>query len=113
MEAMASGIPTIGTNWSGNTEFMTRETSFLVDAKLVPIPKHHVAKEPWLAGQRWAQPNVEQLAATLKRVARGGSDIAESAARGREHVLTNYSREKSAEMLKQRLAIVGAPLAPV
>lgn len=112
MEAMASGIPTIGTNWSGNTEFMTPETSFLVDAKLVQIPKHHVAREPWLAGQRWAQPNVEQLAATLKRVARGGADIAEIAARGREHVLTNYSRAKAAEILKARLAIVGAPLAP-
>lgn len=113
MEAMASGIPTIGTNWSGNTEFMTRDTSFLVDAELVRIPKHHVAREPWLAGQRWAQPNVEQLAATLKRVARGGADIAEIAARGREHVLTNYSREKAAEILRTRLAIVGAPRTPV
>lgn len=62
-------------------------------------------------GSALGAPKVAPLAQTLKRDACGGSDIAEITARGREHVVTNYSREKAAEILKKRLAGLGAPFA--
>ena len=36
MEAMACGLPTIGTGWGGSTEFMSRANSFLLNYSLVP-----------------------------------------------------------------------------
>src|SRR3954452_11984353 len=41
MEALAVGLPTIASNWSGNTWFMRPETSWLVDGELVDIPDDH------------------------------------------------------------------------
>ena len=38
MEAMAMGLPTIGTRFGGNLEFMSDANSWLVDGKLVPVP---------------------------------------------------------------------------
>src|SRR3954453_2346297 len=38
MEAMAMGLPTIASRWSGNLDFMHDGNSWLVDGKLVPVP---------------------------------------------------------------------------
>src|ERR1700712_496984 len=37
MEAMAMGLPTIGSRWSGNTEFMNDDNSWLVEGGLVAV----------------------------------------------------------------------------
>jgi glycosyltransferase involved in cell wall biosynthesis len=36
-EAMLQGKPVIATKYSGNTDFMNADTSFLVDYRLVPV----------------------------------------------------------------------------
>lgn len=39
MQAMAMEMPAIATNWSGPTDFMTKDTSYLLDVeKMVPNP---------------------------------------------------------------------------
>src|SRR5205814_6439891 len=48
MEAMASGLPTIATGWSGNLEFMNEDNSYLIRYKLVDAPG-----DDWMRGQRW------------------------------------------------------------
>lgn len=65
-EAMTAGKPIIATGWSANLDFMTAESSLLIDAKLIPIvdPQHAYDKY----GGRWADPDVDQAAAALKRL---------------------------------------------
>lgn len=58
-EAMYFGKPVIATAYSGNMDFMTPETSLLVDYRLVPI---QAGAYPHGEGQRWAEPDVEQAA---------------------------------------------------
>ncbi|MEP6754165.1 MAG: glycosyltransferase, partial [Chthonomonadales bacterium] len=58
MEAMALGIPTIGTNWSGNTAFMNEGNSFLVDYKLVPVPERGWREISAYRGHQWAEPDI-------------------------------------------------------
>lgn len=65
-EAMVAGKPVVATGWSANLDFMTPESSVLVDYKLIPIvdPQHAYDKY----GGRWADPNVDQAAVALKRL---------------------------------------------
>lgn len=58
LEAMACGLPVIATNWSAQTDFMTKENSFpLAVEALIPA----VAKCPYYHGFRWAEPSYEHL----------------------------------------------------
>ena len=66
-QAMALGKPVIATAWSGNLEFMTKGNSALVSYSLVPVhdPEGVFAAD----GQKWADANVEEAAAWLRRLA--------------------------------------------
>ncbi|WBL21339.1 glycosyltransferase [Zunongwangia sp. HRR-M8] len=62
-EAMYLGKPTIATNYSGNTQFMNAENSFLVDYKLGSIEK---ADKNFCANTIWGHPLLEDAIAKLK-----------------------------------------------
>ncbi len=61
MEAMAMGLPTIGTNWSGNTAFMTPYNSYLLDCDVVEVPEQAWRETPTFQGHKWAEPNCAHL----------------------------------------------------
>ncbi len=68
-EAMASGLPTIGVDWSGNTAFMTSENSMLIrDYKLRTIRPQDVPKQPHYVGQKWAVANPDAVAECMRLV---------------------------------------------
>lgn len=64
-EAMYFGKPVIATGYSGNLDFMNPANSCLVDCTLIPVG---VDEYPYGAGQRWAEPDVEQAAWYLRRL---------------------------------------------
>jgi glycosyltransferase involved in cell wall biosynthesis len=71
-QAMHLGKPVIATAWSGNLEFMTRRNSALVSYSLVPV---HDPEGAFVAdGQMWADADVEEAAAWLRRLA-GDADL--------------------------------------
>jgi glycosyltransferase involved in cell wall biosynthesis len=65
LEAMAHGVPVVGTGWSGNTEFMSEANSLPVPYRLVPVSD----ADGIYAGSVWAEPDVAAAAAMLKRLA--------------------------------------------
>ena len=66
-EAMLLGKPVVATGWSGNTDFMTDETSALVGYRLVPArDPRGVFEAP---GAVWAEPDLDDAAAQLRRLA--------------------------------------------
>ncbi|HEY4254190.1 MAG TPA: glycosyltransferase [Roseomonas sp.] len=65
LEAMAHGVPVIGTGWSGNTDFMTEANSLLVPYRLVPVED----AAGIYAGSVWAEPDIGAAAAMLRRLA--------------------------------------------
>ena len=66
MEAMWFAKPTIATRYSGNLAFMDDDNSALVDARLVPV-EH--GEEYFPAEATWADPDLEQAAGWMRRLA--------------------------------------------
>jgi glycosyltransferase involved in cell wall biosynthesis len=64
-EAMAYEKPVIATGYSGNLEFMSDANSYLVPFSLAATPK---GCGPYLAGDEWADPDVEVAARLMRRV---------------------------------------------
>ena len=58
VEAMASALPVIATDWSGPAEFLTRENGYplAIEPELAHPPEGH-----HFASHRWAQPNATRL----------------------------------------------------
>ncbi len=66
-QAMALGKPVIATGWSGNLDFMNKNNSALVSYSLMPVHDPEGAFEA--DDQMWADANVEEAAAWLRRLA--------------------------------------------
>jgi glycosyltransferase involved in cell wall biosynthesis len=63
-EAMLRGLPVIATDWSGNTDFLTRETGLPIGYDFVPVddPQGNYGGQNML----WANPHVDAAAAMLR-----------------------------------------------
>ena len=111
MEAMAFGLPTIGTGWGGNTEFMDASNSWLVESDLVPVDGKALREVPQFRGHRWAEPRLAHLRECMREVV---DDRAEARARGiraREEVLARFDRRVVGESVRSRLAALHAAAA--
>ena len=101
LEAMSAGLPTVGTNWSGNTQFMTNSTSILLDYSLSevrPPPQEGRLQEPneWggvKVGHLWADPSGKHLEESLTGLFCNETLRAHLGRRAREHVARAFSRE--------------------
>jgi len=98
MEAMAMGLPTVATRWSGNLEFMNDDNSYLVGYQLVDAPP-----DSWMLGQRWADPSVKELRRAMRRIYEHRDEAAATGARAREDVLVSCRPELVAEAVRERL----------
>jgi glycosyltransferase involved in cell wall biosynthesis len=78
-EAMFLGKPVIATGYSGNLEFMTEETGYLLDYGLVPV---QAGQYPFGEGQVWADPDIDQAVRIMRRLV--------------EHPVEGYARGEAA-----------------
>lgn len=100
-EAMLLGRPVVATGWSGNLEFMDAESAALVAYKLVPaIDPRGVYEAP---GAEWAEADVHDAAAHLRRLADDPEARNALAARGQAHAVAALGPVK----LRAALADIG------
>lgn len=99
-EAMMLGTPTIATNWSSNTEFMTKDTACLVDCQLVELKRDLGL---FKKGNRWADPDAEQAAAYMRHLYESPSWGQEMACRAKEYIEDKLSMKRIAEMIEERI----------
>jgi glycosyltransferase involved in cell wall biosynthesis len=68
-EAMAAGKAVIATNYSGNLEFMDRDSAFLVDYRLVPV-RERLTRGSWFERRsEWAEPDLDSAVEALRSCA--------------------------------------------
>ena len=83
-EAMHSGTAVVATNWSGNLEYMDKETACLVPA--IQVPTFDPGGVFERAGQTWADPSVADAAVFLKRLAEEPETLRSLRERAKAHV---------------------------
>jgi glycosyltransferase involved in cell wall biosynthesis len=93
MEALAMGLPSIASRWSGPLEFMEESSSWLIDGQLVPVP---LDAEPYFGaanGHRWFEPDVDALVAALRDIAADPRAARARAAGARRGLLERHGPE--------------------
>jgi glycosyltransferase involved in cell wall biosynthesis len=99
-ESMALGKPVIGTDYSGNTEFLSELTGFPVSFTMRPVqPGEYVYSE----GQSWAEPDNEAAMEAMRRVFHDPQERQRRAAAGKAFVDTHYGRDSVGRIATQRL----------
>lgn len=100
-EAMALGKPVIATGYSGNLEFMSDATSYLVPYDLVDVPASWWAYAP---GATWAEPDVDAAAALMRRAWEHPDEARALGERARQTLLDRFSSGRAADFVEGRLA---------
>jgi glycosyltransferase involved in cell wall biosynthesis len=107
MEAMAMGLPTIGTRWSGNLDFMDDANSYLIDGALADIPDAVSAAFPLgqmlYQGHRWAEPSVSETARLMREVYDRREASRSRGAKAREHIVRHFDNRTVARLLIREL----------
>lgn len=90
-EAMACGLPTVVTNFGGQKEFCTKDTSFLINYQLTPV-----AHMPWIphydGTQNWAEPDLNHLKLTMLTLAKDKNQVGrEKAVMAKNYLTHNFN----------------------
>ena len=67
MQAMSAGLPTIGTDWGGQTEFMNSKNSYLIRVEAL-VQSDGLEFGGKFSGHKWAKPSVEHLSELMRQV---------------------------------------------
>ena len=99
MEAMAMGLPTIGTGWSGQTEFMTRDNSLLLDFDVVDVPEIAFQETPTYRGHCWAEPRGAHLRQQMRLAFEDRNGCRNLGQRARADIARRFNYRRIAEIV--------------
>lgn len=100
LEAMACGLPTIATNWSAQTEFMTEKNSYLLKIKGLVNAE---AKCPYYNGFQWADPDEEHLVELMRYIFNHQDEAYEIGLIASDEVANKWTWEIAAHKISERL----------
>jgi len=98
--AMYLGKPVIGTNYSGNLEFMNSENSFLVDYEMTELEED---SGPYEKGTRWADPKVPHAAALMQFVYRNRAEAGAVGKRAATSIRATLDPSVTSEQIRRRI----------
>lgn len=102
-EAMSMGLPTIGTRWSGNLDFMTDENSYLINIDgFAPEPRCNWVTG-YYAGQKFAVPNEDHLVELMRHVYEHQDEGIRKGKIARDWMVKNFDWKVSCAKMKARL----------
>lgn len=99
-EAMSHGVPVIATGYSGNTDFMNEQNSYLVPWGRVPVGEGAGGYSPTAT---WAEPDEDAAVETMRRVFSNQHEARVKGATGRESILGTFSEHACGAIMRSRL----------
>ena len=66
LEAAASALPVVATNWSGHKDFLDKGTWLSVEKRLIQVPQARIDGHIFVPGAQWAQPDGHDFIKKLK-----------------------------------------------
>lgn len=106
IQAMALGKPTIGTMWGGQSAFMTKDTSFLLEVDAIEEPSPDGNPYGWDQGKKWATPSKRHLIELMQYVQANKAHADAVGSRARDHVRKRYSEDAVTDVVEGRLKII-------
>ena len=103
-ERLTEGRVALATGYSGNLDFMTPETSLLVDYELVPVA---AGAYPHGDGQVWAEASPEHASRLMERLLDHPAEARAMGARAKAFMREHYSTEALGRRYLERLAAIG------
>lgn len=103
LEAMACGLPTIATGWSGVADFLDESVGYPVEYDMVPA----IARCPYYEGFDWAQPSVEHLRARMREVVEDQDGARRRGEAAAARVRERYTWAHVAQRIHGRLTELG------
>lgn len=103
VEAMAMGLPTIATNWSGPADILTDSTGYLLNVeKMVPCEGRDYEN-----GQMWALPSTSHLRTLMRRVFTNREESKRVGQAALTRVREQYERSRLADVIGARFQQIG------
>jgi len=99
-EAMVLGKPVIATGFSGNTDFMTPENSYLVDWQLTSVGE---GGENYPADGQWAEPDLDHAAATMRQVWQNTDEAKRRGAIARDQIRDKWGLAAIGRLARERI----------
>ena len=94
IEAAASGLPIVATNWSGHLDFLSNKF-VKVNYNLIDIPEARIDNRIFFKGHKWANPDLSDMSKKLRGVFSNVENYQKQALELKKEVVINFSKEKS------------------
>jgi glycosyltransferase involved in cell wall biosynthesis/MoaA/NifB/PqqE/SkfB family radical SAM enzyme/GT2 family glycosyltransferase len=106
MEAMAMGLPVIGTRWGASLDFMNDANSYLLDVdQLVPVALDQTVENPFYGpDHQWAEPSVEHTATLMRQVYENQNEAKVKGKQACQDVHNKWDIDRTAEWIINRVA---------
>jgi len=105
LEALVSGLPTIGTGWGGHLDFLSDANGYLIEVEaLEPVPRDVMPH----GGHRWAKPSEEHLRKLMRRVYEDPEEGRRKARRSIAGLLSRFNVKSVANMVVSELNLLQA-----
>ncbi len=103
MEAMASGLPAIATDWSGIADFLHEGVGYPLRWSAVPAK----ARCPYYEGFDWAEPDLDHLRALMRHVYEHPEEAQAKGTAAAAEVAAKYTWDHAAARVRDRLLHLG------
>jgi glycosyltransferase involved in cell wall biosynthesis len=108
-EAMLLGKPVIATDYSGTRDFVTKETGLPIGCEMVLVG---MEEYPGAEGQAWAEADIDEAAAAMRRILADRPFADRLARRGRSRIRKFYNPEVVGARYVERLNAIAAGCHP-
>jgi tetratricopeptide (TPR) repeat protein len=106
MEAMASALPVLVTNWGAHLDFANDDNAYLIRSDgTVPVDEEQRRQSPFYGpDHRWANPSVEHLASVMRHVFEHRAEARDRGLRARDSIGASWTPQRTARWTVERLA---------